>query len=687
MLWGSLCGLLGTLMFVMSIVWWFTGPRPDINWGKSIVLGTAALFIEFGLPFILKDMSQRTVEFVQGVLFCVLGVFSLIEYYTYSRHIRRRIWKCTFMLMAAMTMWILAGLIVAGMSFVGVREMLMARRDVCAGNGCPTAAAGRATQSPAGRLARCRASSPVSHANVPRRSSDAGKRPRQQPRIENENTPPRQPTQSKANPSPQNADRPAPEQQQQPPQKRGVNEARLRRFMPTPAEEVPDVWTVQPDPLVEKIRVPPDLLIHFPGYTGPSPTTLYPALPSRFVAIGSLRDYDNGLTVWDCESIRQVGRISGRQISPSSYFALSPDGRYFAGKDNRAGRPITISSFLTGGTVVNIPVPAGSLRPFVMQFAGPKCLVTIFIPDNSDENHGLVQAWSLPEGKLLAGYQVAVDRYSSCPPVLSATGKYLAFAEKHLAIYEATSGKLLGARPFPYHQGDQFWICRGAAFSPDGTELAAFFSVSGPRQSLHTVVWNLSDGRVIVHRISSGDWLSGYYHNFSRNAPRVQWMEGLSGWLLAGTIAVDRKTGKPSWRFSSERDCPNSLVDGRHLLAVASTGLSWGLIACEVSPAKRPDFRNHPAVNFRPGFLDGYKYKWYLRVEVVEYRGEGDIVSAARRALDGVPRIDVDKMELDNINNVLYVGFNNDKWCDRMQAKKALEKGGFKIGRTDYQLQ
>jgi hypothetical protein len=457
----------------------------------------------------------------------------------------------------------------------------------------------------------------------------------------------------------------------------------MKRNTPTPAADVPDVWTVQPDPPSEEIKIAPNFLINLDDKTGHSPALIYPAVPSRFIALGDVADRDKAIGVWDCTNIKQVGELSGTQYAPARNCALSPDGQYLADV-RRLGESVMVWSFKTGGRVVEISVPRFRWENIRLRFAAANRLVIDYSPDEG-QNRRVVRVHEMPTGKQLVEFEVPVSAAAARGAAVSPAGKYMAFAYRHLMIYDLSTGKLVGARPFPSIMSDREWSFRGAAFSPTGKELAAFFMVLNQFHSPRIIVWNLADGSLTADCAVS-DNLLHEIHGAVFAAPSVQWMADGQGWLLNGRYAVARELGRLCWEYPCKQGCPPLLLGGTHLLDMRHTGKSMSVIACEISPSDRPEYSRHPAVDFQPKFVDGYKFKWMMQVRIGPLKDAEDPIPAAREALAAVAQVDVNALDFDPINGELFIGMSEDRLFDKEVVKRALEKAGFQVIKLHFQL-
>jgi hypothetical protein len=116
-----------------------------------------------------------------------------------------------------------------------------------------------------------------------------------------------------------------------------------------PKEMIP--WQVAVDPPLHDSILPADvrLNIEIPhaALTGAfryEPVKLlYPATPSVHVAVGLNQIPSQSRHVWDLKARRRLGSIKGLQMKASRWMALSPDGKFFAGRPAGAMPLATIS--------------------------------------------------------------------------------------------------------------------------------------------------------------------------------------------------------------------------------------------------------------------------------------------------------------------------------------------------------
>ena len=199
---------------------------------------------------------------------------------------------------------------------------------------------------------------------------------------------------------------------------------------------IPNVWKVKPDPLAEEIRVSPELRIHMPNEVSIWGEVLFPTMPSRFTVLGN--PAHGLLTVWNSRQRNGAGRIVCRadEFDFTQRLAVSPDGRLLAGMPPGSSTHVDIWSFETGKRIADLQFQPQK-SPNELRFVAPDRLLVTFSGE-------VVQIWNATEGRMLREIGICAHRRSE-EFGLSSTGRYLAVAAKYLAIYDLTTGDLVGA--------------------------------------------------------------------------------------------------------------------------------------------------------------------------------------------------------------------------------------------------
>jgi hypothetical protein len=337
---------------------------------------------------------------------------------------------------------------------------------------------------------------------------------------------------------------------------------------------------------------------------------------------------------------------------------------------------VDIWSFETGKRTADLQLPPQKSQESLRFIAPDRLLVTLRGEDR-------VQIWNVLDGRMLREIGICAHRKSEQLGV-SSTGRYLAVAGEHLAIYDLTTGDLVGARPFPKSKADEFWNCEGVAFSTDGREVAALFGVSDGKKhgSLEDVVlkivsWDCSNGSVIVQH--AVDVLGPNVHRHHNTGGRnLAWFAENKGWLVGDGMAVDHDSGRIRWERHLYHEAGGvSLVGGKQLLGLTS-GLGKMLVACDVSVSKPVDLAANPRVKARFPFpTKGLAA--VVRFQVLGYTGGGDQTAAARRALSGIAWIEPNAIAVNQDEKIISIGASMTA-VNTAEAAAALKNAGFQIG-------
>jgi len=333
-------------------------------------------------------------------------------------------------------------------------------------------------------------------------------------------------------------------------------------------------WRVAVDPPAQQVEFTnrDKKPIIAPGGTRADP--LFPTTTSAFVALGSNRDVKSIRQVWDLRTKTKVGRIGGIKLFFSKG-KLSPDGKHFAAmsKETKGIWLWDVAAEKQLGTLPLDEKTASRLKLPVLEFAGPNRLVAA--------GRGTpLWVWSIPDGKpersleLPKGYETESLGFSH-------GGRYLTVYKREgfgkrsaIHAYDLTTGKEAGQLLMPKDIG--LMHCRGTAFSPDGTELAALFEFTTKNRLF---VWDVKTGRQLVH------------HSFRRaskhyKGPAVQWFPDKSKWLVYGNDVIDRKAGGPVWSVPKQPGAssgsPARLLGGDRIALFGSERGVSALAALEV---------------------------------------------------------------------------------------------------------
>ncbi len=456
---------------------------------------------------------------------------------------------------------------------------------------------------------------------------------------------------------------------------------------------MPDEWKVVRDPSVEmEIQVAGRLAISLQGESALSGTTFFPEVPSRFVALGHGNQEDGRIDAWNIETQKCLGSLRGPLGYDEEIMSLSPDGRLLAVKRptkvGERGSHVAVWSFETGQQVADLHIGERTWLRRVAFAAADRLITAAARGSNLLE----ICLWEMPGGRVEREFSIKAAPDSADHLAISPGGRYLAEAGKDLMIFDLTTGQPAGVRSFPKaddrgggvaaDESDK-WECRGAAFSPDGTELVALFDVG---QRMKIVDWDLTDGSVLCHHTSEGNWYSRIEGLIRYNGKKVEWFADKRGWLIAGCVAIDREAGNAAWQLKREPSAPVRLLDGRRLLGLVNApGFVDVLASCDVSLEQAPNLRDNPEAAEGNPFADRRELAGTVRFQIHAYSGRGNPQAAAQRILQMFRWADPSSIYVDQAKRELVVGLRGVAVSTTM-AKAALERSGFEIGSTSVRL-
>lgn len=286
-----------------------------------------------------------------------------------------------------------------------------------------------------------------------------------------------------------------------------------------------------------------------PGTSSRSRTSV--AGLSEFVAVGS--------AVFDLATGEKVGKIEGQGEFEPTHRALSADGLLFAVAYLKKTR--AVSGAVSTESLVDIidceegellktlelsakgasgrPVP---LRMFFMRFLGSDRLLCA----GRQGVAPTVTVWDIETGELDESFQS--EEFDRHTVAISPDGKHLAAVDStQVMVYDLGQGKEVGPMPMPEGRSRApFLNCRGAAYSPDGKELAVLI----PVKDTHRIVCWGGQGKdleVVFDQVFDTP-LPG---DGSEEA-QLQWTPEASGWLVCGRQIVDRETKRVVWLRSGD---------------------------------------------------------------------------------------------------------------------------------------
>jgi hypothetical protein len=282
-----------------------------------------------------------------------------------------------------------------------------------------------------------------------------------------------------------------------------------------------------------------------------------------------------GSAVWDLKAKKSGARLAGT-IEPHGLRALSADGKFFAAgskSPNQTDTTVGVWNTETGERVFEVPGEAKAYVDF-LAIARSKYLLL------GGRHNNQIAVWDIETRKIAK--QLTVPDRSIEPDKLAFTpdGKYFAcIAHDKLVVTETATNKQAavmappgpgmateppknpkGVAPKRNPSLDAIFVyawTHGLAFSPDGTQLAAFSTHPSPR----LLVWNVRGELVLDEPVPMPQTIS------HRNT--LEWQLDGSGWLVNGYLfdrASKRVTLSIRTPFASEV-LPH-ILDKDHVIGV-----------------------------------------------------------------------------------------------------------------------
>lgn len=345
---------------------------------------------------------------------------------------------------------------------------------------------------------------------------------------------------------------------------------------PLPWRAAPD-----PDPAAAEMALSRRLAIELPN----SYSLHVPHRPSRFLAVEPWSTHDYRL--YDLSTGDKAGQIPGDLDLAMRHPAISPDGKYLAGEMKDPRGVVGVWSFATGMLVKQAALPREFRSSDWLAFCGPEKLVVVTTSDSRVQ--GLV--WDLAADRETARFSTqhplgTQDTLGGEYLALSPGGRYLAvLANLALHVFDLTTGEQVGRAPVPNPRAQSIHDRLepvAVAFSPDGAEVAALYSIL-TYQRHYLTVWDFATGQTRLFRP---------YDDFNlveRNSTRgydgrpLVWAPDKSCLLYKGHVLLDRATGAPVWQF------PQTEAGERLLL-----GLDRMVLPIEADDEDRPWLRAIP---------------------------------------------------------------------------------------------
>lgn len=281
-----------------------------------------------------------------------------------------------------------------------------------------------------------------------------------------------------------------------------------------------------------------------------------------------------GTTVWDLKENKSVGKLDGT-YEQRGLKSLSADGKLFAvgsKSPNQTDTAVAVWNTETGKRILDVP---GDKKAYVdfLAIARSKYLML------GGRHNKIIDVWDIETGKVTKQLTVPDRRVEGDKIAFTPDGKYFAcIAHDKIVITETATNKPVavtappgpGLAVDPPAKGvvppkrnpmlDAIFVytwTRGLAFSPDGTELAAFSTHPSPR----LIVWNVKGKLVLDEPVPMPRTIS------HRNT--LEWQPDGSGWLVNGYL-FDRASKRVtlSIRVPFAAEILPHILDKDHVIGV-----------------------------------------------------------------------------------------------------------------------
>jgi WD40 repeat protein len=260
------------------------------------------------------------------------------------------------------------------------------------------------------------------------------------------------------------------------------------------------------------------------------------------VAVGQNANKEDKREVWDITKPAKVGTITDLGVT-TELNALSPDGKYFAGKTGFGTSVIGVWDIEAKKPLVDIS----------LEDVGPPNLVAMPRGDTLVVGSGFGDVnfaiYDLPSGQPRHEINTGWSRWDAHHLAWSPGGKYLALPyrgdgdwESTVGVIDLDSGEVAGQLKLPVYAT---WTTigldiEGLAFSYDGTELAAVLNTN---HTSKVVIWSVATGLITDHmtfpkklkEIALGD------RAFAQTATPLVWFPGGKRLLAFETLLLDRE--------------------------------------------------------------------------------------------------------------------------------------------------
>jgi WD40 repeat protein len=333
------------------------------------------------------------------------------------------------------------------------------------------------------------------------------------------------------------------------------------RVASTISAQVPDSWNVAADPL------PASVTFSSKPLTVPGPERSKLIVPRLLSPIAMFGDPSGEFVLINLSSMTQSKPLS-LSLSGRS-FAMSPDGDKIATLASSDQTSSEIGVFQTSNRrLLRTLTVEGRVSEKFFEFLDPERLAVSLNNSGGRERLAVIDVAS---GNQLCQPELGDDGHFEHVQI-SPGGRYLLHVDQKqgLIVCDSHTGTRVGQVALPrLHQHERNVPVVAAGASPDGAEFAAFLDDLSQQ---HLLVWNLATGRQSQHHVLENPELRTLRFGSSRPA-RVEFLSDGSGYLIDGSVWIDRVSGGIAWQDRDaqarlNRDSVRRLLPDDRLLLV-----------------------------------------------------------------------------------------------------------------------